>query len=246
MSPDLPDGPVTHAAQPLLSIIVPVLEPDAELDRCLMAIRAAFHGDRLPEIVVVTPGGFTTNLSARLPWIRVTADSRKGIYAAMNDGARASRGRYLYFLGKDDIVLPAFGAALDVLRSDPPFALSCDIYWGDVGVYSGRPSRFGILARNICHQGVIYSREAFERHGPYLRRMRVQADHLLNIKVIWDRSIEVPMRYLDKPIVWYSGVGFSATNRDPVFWRAYPTILRRYVGRWASALLSLYRCARGR
>ena len=246
MSPAVPEASGTPEAQPLLSIIVPVLEPDAELDRCLTAIQAAFHGQGLPEVVVVTPRRFVASLAARLPWARVTPDSRKGIYAAMNDGARASRGRYLYFLGKDDIVLPAFGTAVEVLRSDLPFALSCDVFWGDAGVYSGRPARFGILTRNICHQGVIYSREAFDRHGPYLRRMHVQADHLLNIKVLWDSSVATPMQYFERPVAWYSGAGFSGTNRDPVFWRTYPTILQRYVGRWASWLVRASRCARGR
>ena len=246
MSPASPEGSKTQEAQPLLSIIVPVLEPDAELDRCLMAIRAAFHGEGLPEVVIVTPRRFVSILAARLSWVRVTADSRKGIYAAMNDGARASRGRYLYFLGKDDIVLSAFSAAVDVLRSDAPFSLSCDVYWGDSGVQSGRPSRFSILVRNICHQGIIYSRDAFERHGPYLRRMRVQADHLLNIKVLWDSSVAHPMRYFHRPIAWYSGAGFSDTNRDPVFWRTYPAILLRYVGLWASWLVRASRCVRGR
>jgi hypothetical protein len=165
----------------------------------------------------------------------------------MNDGARVSHGRYLYFLGKDDIVLPAFGSAVRELRDKAPFALFCDVYWGSKGVYSNNPSRLCILARNVCHQGAIYSRAAFDRHGPYLRRMRVQADHLLNIKVLWDRQEGLNgVRYLAQPIAWYSGSGFSDTNRDATFWRTYPTILRRYVGTWASVMVRSYRCIRGR
>lgn len=163
----------------------------------------------------------------------------------MNDGAAASRGRYLYFLGQDDIVLPTMRRVLALLAS-APVAVFCDVYWGDRGVVSGRPSKWRVLGRNLCHQGIIYARATFERHGPYLRKMRVQADHLLNIRVLWDPAPPGGMCYIDKPLVWYSGTGFSETQRDPVFWRLYPTVMRRYVGRWAACALVMYRVARGR
>ncbi len=164
----------------------------------------------------------------------------------MNDGVAASTGRYLYFLGKDDIVLPGFGEALRQIDRQRPAALFFDVYWGGRGVYSGRPSRWRLLVRNLCHQGIVYSREAFRRHGPYQRRMRVQADHLLNIRLLWDRSTAGQIAYIARALVWYSGTGFSATSRDPLFWRLYPLIMRRYVGAWAACLLVVSRRLRGR
>lgn len=235
----LPDSPV-------LSIIVPVLEPDGEFERCMHCIAGAFVGAPIPEVVVVTPHRYVARTKGLFPWAHVCAETRKGIYAAMNDGARASRGNYLYFLGKDDMVLPTLRTAVKVLEREGPFALCCDVYWGSRGLYSGTPSRLKLLARNLCHQGIIYSREAFDRHGPYLRRMRVQADHLLNIKVLWDRTAGSRVRYLREPLAWYSGDGFSLTQRDSVFWRLYPNVLQRYVGDWAACLLVLYRGLRGR
>jgi hypothetical protein len=164
----------------------------------------------------------------------------------MNEGANASHADYLYFLGKDDIVLPTLRNAMTLLESDRPFVLTCDVYWGSRGKYRGVPSRMRVLARNLCHQGVIYSRAAYDKHGPYLRKMRVQADHLLNIKILWDRENSSRVQYFDKPLAWYSGDGFSLHNRDPVFWRLYPSVLRRFVGGWAACLLTLYRSLRGR
>jgi glycosyltransferase involved in cell wall biosynthesis len=226
---------------PLLSIIIPVLEPDAELDRCMQCIQGAFIGAPVPEVVVVTPRRFVAQTQFLFPWARVCAETRKGIYAAMNDGAHFSRGEYVYFLGKDDIVLPTLCKAVALLERERPFALFCDVYWGSRGVYRGAPSRIRLLARNLCHQGIVYSREAFDLHGPYLRRMRVQADHLLNIKILWDRKSGSRVRYLEEPLAWYSGDGFSMAHRDPVFWRLYPTVMRRFVGSWAACLLTLYR-----
>ena len=243
--PTLDDSAHTGAS-PFLSIVIPVLEPDAELGRCMHCIQGAFIGTLMPEVIVVTPERFVAQTQSLFPWARVYAETRRGIYAAMNDGARASRADYLYFLGKDDIVLPTLRSAVTLLARERPFVLCCDVYWGSRGVYRGAPSRLRLLARNLCHQGVIYSREAFDRHGPYLRRMRVQADHLLNLKILWDRKNDSRILYFDKPLAWYSGEGFSLLQRDPLFWRLYPNVLRRFVGGWAACLLTLYRILRGR
>lgn len=234
-------------SSPLLSVIIPALEADLELRRSVDCVRLACGNDGRTEIVVVMPKHRVEDGRGLVPEGRIVAESRKGIYAAMNDGILASRGRYLYFLGKDDIVLPPFRQVLDALESRAPASLFFDVYWGVAGVYSGRPSRWRILVRNSCHQGIVYSREVLARHGPYLRRMRVQADHLLNIRMLWDRSLYRNICYLRFPLVWYSGAGFSAQlARDPVFWRAYPTTLRRYVGRWAKLVLIASRRLRGR
>ncbi len=237
--------PSSNNPHPLLSIIIPVLEPDAELARCVHCILGATKNLPSPEVVIVTPPKFVAAAAALYPSALVCAETRHGIYGAMNDGASVSRGKYLYFIGKDDMMLSTLREVLTLLESKHPFALFCDVYWGGSGIYSGKPSKLRLLGRNLCHQGIIYSREAFDRHGPYLRSMRVQADHFLNIKILWDRNNASRICYLEKPLAWYSGDGFSMTNRDSTFWRLYPNIMRRYVGHWAMRLLIGYRMLRG-
>ena len=232
-------------SSPLLSIVIPVLEPDDELFRCVYSIFGATQNLTAIEVVIVTQTKFVATIVELYPSARVYAEKRRGIYSAMNDGAAVSRGQYLYFIGKDDIMLPSLRNALLILLDERPFTLFCDVYWGVRGVYSGRPSRFRLLAKNLCHQGIIYSRDAFSKHGPYIRSMSVQADHLLNIKILWDRAPAGPISYLRQPLSWYSGDGFSALNRDNQFWRLYPQILKRYVGNWAWCLLIGYRLLRG-
>lgn len=235
----------SNEPRPILSIIIPVLEPDAELTRCVHCIFAAIHNPMQLEVVIVTPPKFVSAVVGLLPFASVLPETRRGIYSAMNDGALASRGKYLYFIGKDDMMLSTLREALLVLERDHPYALFCNVYWGARGTYSGNPLKIRLLIRNLCHQGIIYSREAFDKHGPYLRSMSVQADHLLNIKIIWDSAVHSRISYLDKPLAWYSGDGFSMTNRDPLFWRLYPNIMLRYVGRWAMYILIGYRTLRG-
>lgn len=229
-----------QAAQPLLSVVIPSLCSDLELRRCVDSVRLAFSDDPRVEIIIVMPRAAVIahdsfdNGGVR---VRVVSERRKGIYSAMNDGIRASNAKYMYFLGKDDIVLPAFGQIISVLESASPSAVFCDVYWGASGVFSGRPSKWRVLIRNICHQGIVYSAEVIDEHGPYLRKMKVQADHLLNIKMLWDSLYSGRISYIPGARVWYSGDGYSATTRDAVFWRLYPLVLKKYVGRFAAAAL---------
>ena len=231
---------------PLLSVIIPAIGIDLELNRCIDSVRLACGTDRNRcEIILVTPASQVDFAKATLVGVNtVVAETRRGIYAAMNDGIGASCGRYLYFLGKDDIVLPAFAQMLDQLEKDGGCAAFCDVYYGSKGVYSGRPSKWQVLLRNFCHQGVIYSREVIDTLGPYLRRMRVQADHLLNIRMLWDPRFVGTIRYFRGARVWYSADGFSSVARDPTFWRLYPVVLKRYVSPVAALLLTASRWLR--
>jgi len=229
---------------PLLSIVIPLLEPDSEFYRCLACIEAiGFRPDEV-EIVVVTPASNVGHLSETHPSIKVFPERRRGIYAAMNDGILASTGDYLYFLGKDDIVLPSFREALNQLAAERPYLLSCDVYWGSDGRYSGKPGRSSLMFKNLCHQGIFYSKSLLLEHGPYLRRMKVQADHFLNIKAVSRAKDGEKISYLQKPVAFFSGSGFSSSHRDRLFWTLYPLILEKYIGRWAALLVKVRRSFR--
>ena len=221
-----PPGNVPEA--PLLSVIIPALRVDLELRRCIDSVRLAVPPEYPFEIVLVLPPGEMQSAGA-LDDVRVVAETRRGVYGAMNDGTAASRGSYLYFLGKDDILLPSAREALGLLATSAPTALFCDVYWGDEGVRSCRPWKWLVLFNNVCQQGIIYSRDSVLRHGPFLRKLRVQADHLLNIKVLWDPD-RGSVRYLRKPLAWYAATGLSFAKRDATFRRIHPVVVRRHLG----------------
>jgi len=247
MSIHIESDSVSQAAAPLVSVVIPTLVADLELRRCVDSVRLVCPQAATCEVVIVAPPGQVQAILALLPGETVIAERRPSIYGAMNDGVAASHGEYLYFLGKDDIVLPSFARMLQVLGTERPGAIFGDVYWGASGIYPGRPSRWRVLVRNFCHQGIVYSRDAFRRHGPYNRKMRVQADHLLNIRLLWDRGRSGRILYFPQPLAWYSGAGFSIHQaRDPVFWKLYPTIMKRFVGGWARLLLVSTRKLRGR
>jgi glycosyltransferase involved in cell wall biosynthesis len=230
----------------LISIIIPAREADVELRRCIDSVRVACPDHQKCQIIVVLPASEIDKAIILLPEEDIITERKPGIYGAMNTGVVASLGRYLYFLGKDDIVLPRFSQALELLELESPDSLFFDVFWGVKGVVSGKPSRWRILLKNICHQGIIYSREILLTHGPYLARMCVQADHLLNIRLLWNSSQSLRIEYMRLPLAWYSDTGFSTVNAcDPTFWRLYPLILQKYVGKWAACLVIIYRKLRG-
>jgi glycosyltransferase involved in cell wall biosynthesis len=237
-------APETREATPLLTVVVPALHVDAELRRCLDSIRLALPGAAECEIVLVVPARLVECARERFPDARVVAESRPSVYAAMNDGVAASTGRYLYFLGQDDVLLPVAAEALQVLVTERPYVLFADVYWGADGVRRGRTSRWRVLFMNVCQQGIVYSRDAVLANGPYLRRLRVQADHLLNIRVLWDPAALGRVRYLPRPLAWYAATGLSFRTRDTVFHRVHAAIIRRHLGPVAACLWRLYRRVR--
>ncbi|WP_323498286.1 glycosyltransferase [Variovorax sp. LG9.2] len=221
---------------PLLSIIIPTLDVDVELRRCVDSVCLAIPDSEMREIVLVLPSSKAADAAERFPDARVVAESRPSVYSAMNDGVAASTGRYLYFLGKDDILLPAVHRVLSLLAAESPSAVFSDVYWGSKGRHRARPSRFQILVFNVCHQGIVYSREAITTHGPFMRRFRTHADHLLNIRLLWDPNLRRRVRYLAVPIAWYAATGLSSRTFDVNFVRAQPAIIGRYLGPIAAAL----------
>jgi glycosyltransferase involved in cell wall biosynthesis len=227
-----------------LTVIVPVLKPDIELRRCIDSIRLSLQEAEDVEILIVTDEKHVSCAAEQFPGVKVIAETRPSIYGAMNDAAAESRGDYLYFLGKDDIMLPGFQQALHILKSTSPDFLSCDVYFSDLGTYSGRPSKIRLLSRNLCHQGIVCSRRLFWELGPFCRHFPILADYFFNIKVIWSRQ-PVRILYLKCPVAWYAGSGVSATKRDAKFIRLYPLILRKYVGRWAWISLGIYQGLKG-
>ena len=218
------------ATPPLLSVIVPALECDLELRRCLDSITLALSDTHSSEVVLVLPQSQADIAGRTFPDVKVVSESRPGVYAAMNDGVAASSGRYLYFVGKDDILLPTVRDVMRLLATQAPAVVFADVYWGTDGVHSTRSSRWAILFRNVCHQGIVYSREAVMRHGPFVRRFRVRADQLLNIRVLWDVSLRSRAHYLKLPLAWYGAKGLSFTTPDRLFYRLQPAVIRRYLG----------------
>ena len=222
-------------------MIVPAVAADAELRRCIDSVRLALPDAGEREIILVLPARHVPAAAEAFPDALVVPETRASVYGAMNDGIAASRGLYLYFIGKDDILLPSAADVVKLLREASPRVVFTDVYWGSDGLRRGRISRVGVLFRNVCQQGIVYSRAAVLASGPYLRQLRVQADHLLNVRVLWDPASRGQVRYLPVPLAWYAATGLSHRARDLNFYKVHAALIGRYLGPVPACLWRCYK-----
>lgn len=124
------------------------------------------------------------------PLVHVVAPAR-GIYPAMNEGIRRASGRYLWFLnGKDRLRnaaalerllarmesspdLQLVGAAVERVRhgkNEYRWTAGRDFYGSNIG------------ASHVCHQGVIYRRDCFERVGFFDESYQLSADYHYHLR----------------------------------------------------------------
>jgi glycosyltransferase involved in cell wall biosynthesis len=207
-------GTDSDPGRPLVSVILPVREPDPlVLARCLCAFAALPWARRL-EIVLVHTGYFESGmqgLSRGVGAVRLVESTVAGIYPAFNTGIECANGRFLLFFGHDDIALPEMQNALELIDTLGPgqVIVACGIYVQGLGLR--RPSRLrqGIVFRNWGHQALFYSAEIF-RTRRYDPRYPLRADHRLNIALLADP--EVRCERSPWVVSHFSSGGFSTAN----------------------------------
>jgi glycosyltransferase involved in cell wall biosynthesis len=175
---------------PLLSIVTVVLNGAETLERAFKSVFDQGFGDL--DYVVIDGGSTDGTLEiirryeSRIGYWRSEPDD--GLYDAMNKGVRAARGRWVLFLGADDVLVARLGEIASMLTDERT------IYYGDVymprrqQIYDGPFSAYKIMFANICHQAIFYPRRVFELHR-FDTRYRLWADHALNIACYGDKRL---------------------------------------------------------
>lgn len=213
---------------PDVSVILPALLPNNEYLRCLHSIRTAFSGRINFEIIcVVRDTKAFAGLSA--PDLRIVQEEAPGIYGAMNKGVIEATGRYLYFIGQDDILLPSAASAVIQGMSCDADVVLADVFWGVGRRYKNNPSRRSLVWKNWCHQGILYDRLMFlDVIGAYPLAYKAQADHYINIVISGIPGLKWTKH--NGCIAWYSSDGFSTRVKDMEFRKAFPEIVRQHFG----------------
>ena len=123
----------------MLSIIVPVYNTAATLDRCVASVLADAAADT--ELLLVDDGSpdsapqLCDRWAARDPRVRVIHRANGGLSAARNTGLDAARGRYVMFVDSDDALAPGTQeAALAAISAAP----DCDMAEFPVSFVGGR------------------------------------------------------------------------------------------------------------
>ena len=162
---------------PLISVITPTFNSGAKIAATVASVLSQRKG--LYEFLVIDGGSIDDTLAhlrAQGPALRYLSEPDEGIYDAMNKGIRLTSGKFLYFLGAGDQLLPgvleAVAAEIRKLPGQSQTSRPTLLYGNvdssrDSQPYDGRFDRFKLLRRNICHQAIFYQRSVFERLGFY-------------------------------------------------------------------------------
>jgi glycosyltransferase involved in cell wall biosynthesis len=156
-------------------------------------------------------------------WI---SEADTGIYEAMIKGIQKSQGKWIYFLGSDDILCPGI---LDKVNN---YLLQDNtVYYGNVirgaqkKPYDGIFNKYKLVGRNICQQSIFYPRIAFKTYSFNLK-YRLWADYFLNIQLFNDKNFN--FQYIPLIIAKYGTEGSSSAKEDLIFMDDQKEIFRKY------------------
>jgi glycosyltransferase involved in cell wall biosynthesis len=117
----------------------------------------------------------------------------EGVYSAMNAGITAAKGRVLWFLNGGDLLkdVEAVRNGLAAFRDRPNIELlvsSVELRRDGRFLYfqraSNHPLRNLLGTNRICHQGVLYRREIFEKAGLFSTSLKIAADYEHHFKAV--------------------------------------------------------------
>lgn len=212
---------------PLISIIVVVLNSRDTFADMLASITDQSFTDR--EIIVVdgqsidgTVELIKNNVEKIDRWV---SEPDKGIYDAMNKGIDMARGRWLYFIGADDVMLDK-----SLEQAAPYLADDHTIYYGDVLAvgknrrFDGEYSMFMLANRNFPHQAQFFPKTVWDMYR-YDLRFPLSADYALNIRLAGDTRFR--MQYIPVTVARFNDVtGVSAQRKDAAFERVKWQLVR--------------------
>ena len=210
---------VTDGAQPFFSIVIPTYNGEATIDHCLASI--IIQEFQCYEVLIIDSFSKDTtvekvNSYAEAHKMIKLFSVKSGIYEAMNYGVSVSTGRYLYFMGCDDVLFSkyvlsdVFAAIQD---SGSPHIIYGNVLLGEkTRLYDGSFNLSKLYQWNICHQSVFYSKPVFDIVGLYDESFSVHADWHFNFRCFATK--ELTIKYISNLIAVYATNGFSSSSVD--------------------------------
>ena len=195
---------------PAVSVIIPTYNRWPMVGAAVESVLAqSFKGF---ELIVVDDGssdGTADKIRALGREIRIIVQSRRGVSAARNCGARAARGRYLAFLDSDDLWLPAKLAVQTAFMMGRPEVQICQTeeIWIRRGVRvnprakhrkpSGDIFRASLELCLVSPSAVMMTKRLFEEMGGFDESFPVCEDYDLWLRI----AVDCPVPLIPAPLV---------------------------------------------
>ena len=221
---------------PFFSIIIPVCNSGLSLQKTIDSISTqTFKNYEVVFIDGVSSDNTLQIISAfdhtnDAQPIKLKSEYDKGIYDAMNKGIDLATGKWLYFLGSDDIFYSdsVLAEIYCEIKKD-----NSDLIYGNVsGVTSKTKYVYDtlskVLSTGIHHQSIFYKSSLLNQLGKYDLKFKIAADYHLTLKVFLNKAYI--KRYVNKDIAYYGEDGFSSKNYDYPFFSSHYKILANQGG----------------
>lgn len=231
-----------------ISIIIATYDAGKVLQRCLDSIRP----QKTEEIeLLFIDGGSKDNTMDIVNSNKdivdyVVSELDKGIYDAWNKGIKIANGRWIMFVGADDVLLP------DILPDYVAYSKTIDDSYdlitakaefvdlsGKLIKVIGEPFRWERYKRNmnISHGSTLHNRKMFEEVGLYSLYYKICADYEMFMR----KGKDIRPAYYNHVILRFTigGASFSAACQKETF-----EIRRQYhtVSTLVNCLLYMKRC----
>ena len=231
-----------YSGSPTISVIIPSLNSESSIRIAVDSILKQSFDDL--EIIVIDGGSndSTISLIEKLGDFRIKIFEfpGSGIYDAMNKGIKLARGKWLYFMGSDDVVFDnqVFSDIVKFISTGKydvvygNVAISGEVPWAKgASIYGGSFNLYRILRRNICHQAIFYRCE-------FLKKNKLEFNTEFLISADWDLNIKCFLltrpKFIDRTIANFTGGGKSS-RQDDNFAR---TLQHRYQRYWKNPFAS--------
>lgn len=219
--------------KPILSIIIPIKKIERERFLLLMSSIQFLRSKHNVETIIIysesSPEKLLLDNGFNVSDCIIEYIEPRGIYNAFNHGVNRATGKWIMFFGGDDFLLPSISdllIELDIKKYDCS-AIVCNVVFGNKKIFKPFTSKFGLIFRNWCQQGVLYNKSIFSNLS-FDEKYPIQADHKFNIEVSAYPNNNII--YFDKVIAFFNTNGISQSVIDKKFRSDFPTIIKTNFG----------------
>lgn len=201
-----------------LSILIATLNAEKYIVGCLKSIQTCFelHQNQKYEVIVKDGGSsdatreMVDSFSDQMP-VQFIYSKDNGIYSAMNQEIELAKGKWLYFMGADDRLLPDFNTLLNEAKNGDAHLIYADAFLKHEGrVYDGEFTLEKLFKMPPAHQGTLFKKELFSKYGKYNTEYFICGDYE-RFLFFFSRP-EIKINYIPRTVSIFNDAGFSRSG----------------------------------